>query len=79
MESYLSAAIGLVIGGIFLLLALVSTVSKVTLVVFNFWPLREIKYRDQPRTFTAIVFLYWLLGAVGVAVGITVLAGGFRL
>jgi hypothetical protein len=69
------AIVGFTFGGIFLLLALVSTLSKVTLVVFNPWLLRELRYRDQPRAFTTVVFLYWLLGAAGVAGDMAALAG----
>lgn len=71
--------VALIFGAVFLLLALVSTFSKVTLVMFNPWLFRQLRYHDQPRAFTAIVFLYWLLGAVGIAVAIAVLTGRPRL
>jgi hypothetical protein len=71
--------VAFIFAAIFLLLALVSTVSKVTLVLFNPWLLRQLRYCDQPRTFTAVVFVYWLLGAVGLAAGIAALTGALRL
>lgn len=79
MESNATAAvIGFVAGGVFLLAALLSTLSKVTLVLFNPWLLRQVRYQDQPRTFTAVVLLYWLLGVFGVAAAVATLAGVFR-
>lgn len=69
-----TALIGLVIGAAILLLAFVSTISKVTLSVFNPWLGRQIRQRDHPRTFIAMVFVYWLLGAAAVVVAIVSLA-----
>ena len=60
------ALIGLVFGAVFLVLAFVSTISKVTLSVFNPGLGRQIRHRDHPRTFIAVVFVYWLLGAAAV-------------
>jgi hypothetical protein len=74
-SSATAAVIGFVFGGIFLLLALFSTLSKVTLSLFNPWLFRRVSYHEQPRTFAAVVFLYWLLGAAGIIVAI---AGLFR-
>jgi hypothetical protein len=71
--------VGFIFGALFLLLALVSTVSKVTLVLFNPWLLRELRYRHQPRTFIAVVLIYWLLGALALVVGISTLADASRL
>lgn len=79
MDSNVTAAvIGFILGGIFLLVALFSTVSKVTLGLFNPWLLREVAYRDRPRTFPAVVCLYWFLGVSGVAIAIATIAGAFR-
>lgn len=64
---------GFVFGGPFLLLALYSTLSKVTVVIFNPWLLRPLRHRDQPKMFIAVVILYWLLASVGVFFGIAVL------
>jgi hypothetical protein len=64
------ALVGLVFGAVFLVLALVSTISKVTLSAFNPWLGRQIRYRDHPRTFIAVVFLYWLMGAASVIIAI---------
>jgi hypothetical protein len=64
------ALIGLVFGIVFLVLAYASTVSKVTLSVFNPWLGRQIRHGDQPRTFMAVVLLYWLMGAAGVVFGL---------
>ncbi len=69
-----TALIGLVIGAAILLLAFVSTISKVTLSVFNPWLGRQIRQRDHPRTFIAVVSVYWLLGAAAVVVAIVSLA-----
>jgi hypothetical protein len=79
MESNATASvIGFVAGGAFLLVALFSTLSKVTLVLFNPCLLRQVRYQDKPRTFTAVVLLYWLFGILGVAAAIASLAGVFR-
>lgn len=64
------ALVGLVFGAVFLVLAFVSTVSKVTLSVFNPWLGRQVRHRDQPRTFIAVVFLYWLIGAAAVVIAL---------
>ena len=61
---------GLVIGDLFLLLALASTISRVTLSVFIPWLGRQIRYRERPRAFIALVLLYWLLGAAAVVVAV---------
>jgi hypothetical protein len=50
----------------FLLVALFSTLSKATLVLFTPWLLRQVKYHDQPNTFRVVVFAYWLLGLGGI-------------
>jgi hypothetical protein len=76
MTSATTAVLGFVFGGIFLLFAVVSTVSKVTLVVFNPWLLRQVRYRDQPRAFIVIVSIYWVLGGVGISVAIAAIAEG---
>jgi hypothetical protein len=65
-----TALIGLVVGGVFLVLAFIATVSKVTLSVFNPWLGRQIRHRDCPRTFIAVVFLYWLIGVAAEVGGI---------
>jgi hypothetical protein len=70
------ALVGLVFGAVFLVLAFASTVSKVTLSVFNPWLGRQIRHRDHPRTFIAVVFVYWLLGAAAVVFAIVRLASG---
>jgi hypothetical protein len=70
------AVIGLLFGAVFLVLALVSTISKVTLSVFNPWLGRQIRHRDEPRTFIAVVFVYWLLGAAAVVLTIMSLVAG---
>jgi hypothetical protein len=62
--------VGLVFGAVFLVLAFLSTISKVTLIIFNPWLGRQIRYRDHPRTFIAVVFFYWLMGAAGVIIAI---------
>ena len=64
------ALVGLVLGGVFLLLAFVSTVSKVTLSVFNPWLGRQIRHRDHPRTFISVVFGCWLMGAAAVVLAL---------
>lgn len=64
---------GFVFGGLFLLLALYSTLSKVTFVILNPWLLRPLRHRDQPSVFIAVVILYWLLAGAGVLFGIAVL------
>ena len=56
------ALLSIVFGVVFLLVAVASTVSKVTLSLFNPWLGRQIRYRDHPRTFIAVVFFYWLFG-----------------
>ena len=78
MESNATVSvIGLAVGVVFLLVALFSTLSKVTLVLFNPWLLRQVRYRDKPRMFTAVVLVYWFLGIFGVAVAISISAGVF--
>ena len=68
-ENSAIAFLGVVVGIVFLLVALASTRSKVTMVLFNTpWFGREIKYTERPRTFIAIVFFYWLCGAVTIIV-----------
>ena len=62
--------LGLVFGAVFLLVANASTVSKVTLGLFNPWLGRQIRYRDHPRTFIAVVFFYWLIGVAAVVMTI---------
>ena len=34
------------------------------------WLGRQIRYRERPRTFIALVLLYWLLGAAAVVVAV---------
>ena len=62
--------VGLILGGVFVLLALASTVSKVTLSVFNPWLGWQIRYSDRPRAFIALVLLYWLIGVAGVVMAV---------
>jgi hypothetical protein len=69
-EKSAMALVGLVFGAVFLVLAIVSTVSKVTVNVFNPWLGHQIRHREYPRTFIAVVFLYWLLGVAAVAITI---------
>lgn len=69
---------GFVMGGLFLLVALLSTRHKVTLVLFNPWLLRQVRYHDRPRTFAAIVLLYWLLGMLGVGAAVASCSGVFH-
>jgi len=79
MESSATASvIGFVAGGAFLLVALFSTSSKVTLVLLSPWLLRQVRYQDKPGTFTVVVLLYWFLGILGVAAAIASLAGVFQ-
>jgi len=68
------ALVGLVLGAVFLVLAFASTVSKVTLSVFNPWLGRRIRHRDHPRTFITVVLVYWLFGAATVVFAIVSLA-----
>jgi len=60
------AFLGLVFGAVFLLVAIASTISKVTLSLFNPWLGRQVRYRENPRTFIALVSSYWLIGIVAV-------------
>jgi hypothetical protein len=62
--------LGIVLGAVFLLVATASTISKVTLGPFNPWLGRQIRYRDHPRAFVAVVFVYWLFGAAAIVVAI---------
>ena len=64
------AVLGIVFGAVFLLVAIASTVSKVTLSLFNPWLGRQIRYRDHPRTFIAVVFFYWLFGAAAIVMAV---------
>ena len=73
------AVIGLVFGAVFLVVALASTLSKVTLSVFNPWLLREVRHREHPGAFVALVLVYWALGLLGIVSGIAALSGGLRL
>jgi hypothetical protein len=79
MNPSTAGIIGLIMGGGFLLAALASTLSRVTLSVFNPWLLREVRYSEHPRAFVALVLFYWLFGLVGVGTGIAALFGGLRL
>jgi len=79
MSSSSAAIIGLVLGGCFLLAALASTISKVTLSVFNPWLLREVRYGEHPRAFVALVLFYWLFGLAGVGTGIAAFCGVLHL
>jgi hypothetical protein len=79
MNSNAAAIIGLVLGGGFLVAALASSLSRVTLSVFNPWLLREVRYSEHPRAFVALVLLYWLFGLSGVGTSIAALCGGLRL
>ncbi|MCX6924762.1 MAG: hypothetical protein NT154_16340 [Verrucomicrobia bacterium] len=63
--------IELAFGAVFLVLAFVSTLSKVTLSAFNPWLGRQIRHSDHPRTFIAVVFVYWLLGAAALTSALT--------
>ena len=78
MNTSAAAIIGIVLGGGFLVAALASTLSRVTLSVFNPWLLREVRYGERPKVFVALVLVYWLLGLLGVGSGIAALCGGFR-
>jgi hypothetical protein len=78
-SSATAAVIGLVLGAGFLVAALASTLSRVTLSVFNPWLLRQVRYREQPRAFVALVLFYWLFGLAGVGTGIAAMFGGLRL
>jgi len=62
--------IGLVLGGGFLVAALASTLSRVTLSVFNPWVLHEVRYREHPKVFVGLVLFYWLFGLAGFGIGI---------
>ena len=62
--------LGLIFGALILLLALASTVSKVTLSIFNPWLGRQVRYRDHPKAFIVLVFLYWLMGATAVVIAL---------
>jgi len=64
------ALVGVLFGVMLLVLAFVSTISKVTLSIFNPWLGRQIRFRNRPRTFVAVVFFYWLTGAAGVIIAI---------
>lgn len=74
-----AAIIGLVLGLGLLAVALASTLSRVTLSLFNPWLLRQVRHSEHPRVFLALVLFYWLFGLAGVGVGIAALAGGLRL
>jgi hypothetical protein len=65
------AILVLLLGGWFLGGALASTLSKVAL-------LTEVRHSEHPRAFLALVSIYWVLGLVGVGVGIAALFGDFR-
>ena len=79
MNTSAAAIIGIVLGGGFLVAALASTLSRVTLSVFNPWLLREVRYREHPRAFVALVLFYWLFGLLGVGTSLAALCGGLRL
>ncbi len=64
------ALLGIVFGAVFLLVAIASTFSKVTLSLFNPWLGRQIRYREHPRTFIAVVFFYWLFGVAAIVMSI---------
>jgi amino acid transporter len=70
------ALLGVVFGAVFLLVAIASILSKVTLSLFNPWLGRQIRYRDHPRTFIALVFFYWLFGAAAVVMAIVSVLSG---
>ena len=74
-----TAIIGLVFGVVFLAAALASTLSKVRLGVFNWWHLREVRHREHPRAFIALVLVYGALGLLGIVSGIAALFEGLRL
>jgi hypothetical protein len=65
------AILVLLLGGWFLGGALASTLSKVAL-------LTQVRNSEHPRAFLALVSIYWVLGLVGVGVGIAALFGDFR-
>jgi hypothetical protein len=70
------AVLGLVFGVVFLLVAVASTVSKVTLWLLRPGLGREIRYSENPRMFIAVVFIYWLVGiAVVVGAIVSLLSG----
>jgi hypothetical protein len=62
--------IALIFGGGFLAAAVASMRSQVAL-------LTEVRRREHPRAFLALVSLYWVLGLTGIGVGIVALLGGF--
>lgn len=70
MDGNATMVIGFVLGAAFLLLALLSTISRITLSLFNPWLLRQVAYRDRPKTFVAVVCLYWFLGGSGLVIAI---------
>jgi hypothetical protein len=63
------AILVLLLGGWFLAGALTSTLSKAAV-------LTRVRHNEHPRAFLALVSIYWVLGLVGVGVGITALLGG---
>ena len=62
--------LGVIFGALFLLVALMSTLSKATLSIFSPWLGRQVRYREHPKAFIALVFLYWLLGFAGIAIAV---------
>ncbi len=79
MNSSAAAIIGIILGGGFVLAALASTLSRVTVSVFNPWLLHQVRYSEHPRAFVALVLFYWLFGLLGVGTGFAALCGGLRL
>jgi amino acid transporter len=64
------ALLEVIFGAVFLLVAIASTFSKITLSLFNPRLGRQVRYRENPRTFIALVFSYWLIGIVAVVMAI---------
>ena len=79
MNSSAAAIIGIVVGVGFMVVALASTLSRITISLFNPWLLREVRHAEHPKAFVALVLTYWLLGLLGVGSGIAGLCGGLRL
>jgi hypothetical protein len=62
---------------VLIILALFSTLSKVTLVIFVFGTqiLREVRYENEPKLFKLLVLSYWFAGTLGVVLTILEAAG----
>jgi hypothetical protein len=62
---------------VLIILALFSTVSKTTLIIFVFGTqiLREVRYENEPKLFRVLVLSYWFAGTLGVALTILAAVG----